>query len=272
MGKLLDLVSRAVTARPWITLAVLAIVTVLLVAGIGQRAPQAENEAFLPQDSDVARAMAQIDELFGDSADVNLVTLVFRGETLTSDGLAQMHALLGRIAADPQVGSLLPPTNAILAPTQVMAFLLETDDFASVPQAQIDATVEYLRTTPEAAQLYATLDALVGTDADGTPVGVAMVRVLETDDDASDDAQLRIEDLTQEAEGPLHVRSLSVPVIEEEVLEATGSGMLPVMGIALLVVALLTLLFMRTLSDLLLTVAGLILAVLWTVGAEGWLG
>ncbi|MDE2668143.1 MAG: MMPL family transporter [Chloroflexota bacterium] len=272
MGKLLDLVSRAVTARPWITLAVLAIVTVLLVAGIGQRAPQAENEAFLPQDSDVARAMAQIDELFGDSADVNLVTLVFRGETLTPDALAQMHALLGRIAADPQVGSLLPPTNPILAPTQVMAFLLETDDFASVPQAQIDATVEYLRTTPEAAQLYATLDALVGTDADGTPVGVAMVRVLETDGDASDDAQLRIEDLTQEAEGPLQVRSLSVPVIEEEVREATGTRMLPVMGIALLVVALLTLLFMRTLSDLLLTVSGLILAVLWTVGAEGWLG
>ncbi|MXX17921.1 MAG: MMPL family transporter, partial [Dehalococcoidia bacterium] len=272
MGKLLDLVSRAVTARPWITLAVLAIVTVLLVAGIGQRAPQAENEAFLPQDSDVARAMAQIDELFGDSADVNLVTLVFRGETLTSDGLAQMHALLGRIAADPQVGSLLPPTNPILAPTQVMAFLLETDDFASVPQAQIDATVEYLRTTPEAAQLYATLDALTGIDADGTPVGVAMVRVLETDDDASDDAQLRIEELTQEAEGPLQVRSLSVPVIEEEVREATGTRMLPVMGIALLVVALLTLLFMRTLSDLLLTVSGLILAVLWTVGAEGWLG
>ena len=80
MGKLLDLVSRVVTARPWITLAVLVVVTVVLVAGIGQRAPQAENEAFLPQDSDVARAMAQIDELFGDSADVNLVTLVFRGE------------------------------------------------------------------------------------------------------------------------------------------------------------------------------------------------
>ena len=272
MGIVLDWFSRVVTARPWITLAVLAVVTVVLAAGMGQREEQAENEAFLPQDSDVARAMEQIDELFGDSADVNLVTLLFRGQTLTPGGLAQMHGLLGRIAADPGVGDLLPPTNPILAPTQVLAFVLETDDFGSLPQAQIDATVEYLRTAPEAAQLGATLDALVGTDADGTAVGVALVRVLETDDDASDDAQLRIEELAAADEGPLRVRSVSVPVIEEEVREATGSRMLPVLGIALLVVALLTLLFMRTLSDLLLTVAGLILAVLWTLGAEGWLG
>ncbi len=272
MGIVLDWFSRVVTARPWITLAVLAVVTVVLAAGMGQREEQAENEAFLPQDSDVARAMEQIDELFGDSADVNLVTLLFRGQTLTPGGLAQMHGLLGRIAADPGVGDLLPPTNPILAPTQVLAFVLETDDFGSLPQAQIDATVEYLRTAPEAGQLGATLDALVGTEADGTAVGVALVRVLETDDDASDDAQLRIEELAAADEGPLRVRSVSVPVIEEEVREATGSRMLPVLGIALLVVALLTLLFMRTLSDLLLTVAGLILAVLWTLGAEGWLG
>ena len=272
MGRALDWFSRVVTARPWITLAVLVVVTVVLAAGMGQRAEQAENEAFLPEDSDVARAMEQIDQLFGDSADVNVVTLIFRGDTLTPEGLAQMHGLLGRIASEPGVADLLPPANAILAPTQVLAFLLETDDFASVSQEQISATVEYLRTTPEAAQLSATLDALTGTDADGTAVGVAMVRVLETDDDASDDAQLRIDELAEANEGPLRVRSISVPVITEEVREATGSRMLPVMGLALLVVALLTLLFMRTLSDLLLTVTGLILAVIWTLGAEGWLG
>ena len=43
-------------------------------------------------------------------------------------------------------------------------------------------------------------------------------------------------------------------------------------GLALLLIAALILLFMRTFSDLLLTLAGLLISLIWIIGAEGWLG
>ena len=66
--------------------------------------------------------------------------------------------------------------------------------------------------------------------------------------------------------------SVSPIVIEDEYKHATETGMAPLVGLALLLIAALILLFMRTLSDLLLTLGGLIISVSWIVGAEGWLG
>ena len=133
MNKMFDWLSWLVTVRPWVTLAFIAIVTLVLAAGLGQRAPVAENEAFLPRDSGVAKALEEIETLFGDSG-VVVVTLVFRGEVLTPDGLAQMDGLLGRIVSDPGVGELLPPADAVTAPTLLMKPLLQVTDFDSVTQ------------------------------------------------------------------------------------------------------------------------------------------
>ena len=268
---MLDWLSWLVTVRPWVTLVVIAIVTLVLAAGLAQRAPVAENEAFLPRDSGVAKALEEIETLFGDS-DVVVVTLVFRGEVLTPDGLAQMDGLLGRIVSDPGVGELLPPVDAITAPTLVMKPLFQVTDFDSVTQAQIDAALDHVRATPELHPARTALDMMTGTDTDGTPIAVATIRLRDTSDEAVDDAQLAINDLAEADEGPLSVGSVSPAVIEEEYQEATSRGVLPLLGLALLVIALLTLLFMRTLSDLLLTLTGLVLALIWTVGAESWLG
>ena len=103
----------------------------VLVAGIGQRAPVAEKKSFLPHDSDVARAMDEIDTLFG-ASDVAVVTLVFRGDVLTPATLAQMDGLLGRIVADPGVAHQLAPVDPIIAPTLVMAGLLHTRTTAAI--------------------------------------------------------------------------------------------------------------------------------------------
>ena len=89
MSQVLARLSWLVTARPYLTLAVLVILTVALAAGAALRAPPAETEAFLPPGSAIADA---IDELFGDSDEVSVVTLIFRGEALTPGGLSQMAA------------------------------------------------------------------------------------------------------------------------------------------------------------------------------------
>ncbi|MDE0196540.1 MAG: MMPL family transporter, partial [bacterium] len=267
MSRLLDRFSRLVTARPWITVGVLVLVTVVLAMGATRRAPPTEGAsvALLPPGNAVAEAVADIDDLFGDHSDVNLVTLLFRGEVLTPGGLSQMDALLDDILAEPGVAPLLAPSDPIVAPSSLVGFVLGTDDFASITQAEIDS----VHGVPEIA---AALDAMTGDDTDGTPVGIANIRLLDTGDERVADIERRIDDLALASEGPLRVTSVSPAVVEDEYREATESGMVPLIGIALLLIAALILLFMRTFSDLLLTLAGLLFSVIWIVGAEGWLG
>ena len=259
------MLSRLVTARPYITLAVLITVTVLLGAGGTLRAPPPEIAATLPKGSAVADALQQIDELFGEAGDVRVVTLLFRGEAMTPGGLGQMASLVEDIVSEPGVGGLLTPANPVVAPSALVMALLQVDGFESVTQADID-------TLAGPPQVLGALDAMTGTDADGTPVAVASIRLVDTGDERVVDAERRIDELASGDEGPLRVSSISYTVLEDESREATESGMGPLIGLALLLIAALILLFMRTISDLLLTLAGLVVSLIWIIGAEGWLG
>ena len=178
-----------------------------------------------------------------------------------------------RIAAEPDVADFLVPDDAFIAPTQVMAELLLTDDFEDVTQERINVALDHLRAAPEQAPARAALDAMVGTDAAGQPIAVGTVRLRAADQDAAVAAELRINGLARSEPGPLTVSTVSHAVIKAEYQDATGvRQLLPLLGIALLIVAALLLLFTRAFSDLLLTLAGLLLALIWTIGAEGWLG
>ena len=59
MNSTLDAWSRLVTARPWWTLAVLVLLTLLLASGSTRRAPPLDTEGTLPEESAVAQALAE---------------------------------------------------------------------------------------------------------------------------------------------------------------------------------------------------------------------
>ena len=265
MDNILIILSRLVTARPYVTLAVLLVITVVLGAGGTLRAPFPEISATLPKGSAVADALEQIDNLFGDSGDVRVATLLFRGETMTPEGLGQMASLVEDIVSEPGVAELLTPADSVVAPSALVLALLRVDGFESVTQAEIDT----LSGPPE---ILALLDAMTGTDTDGTPVAVASIRLRDTGDERVAAAERRIDEMASADEGPLRVSSISYVVIEDESREATESGLAPLIGLALLLIAALILLFMRTISDLLLTLAGLVTSLIWIMGAEGWIG
>ena len=265
MDTTLIFLSRLVTARPYVTLAVLLVITVLLGAGGTLRAPPPDIAATLPKGSAVADALDQIDHLFGESGDVRVATLLFRGEAMTPGGLAQMSSLVEDIAAEPGVRELLTPVDPVVAPSALVMALLQVGSFESVAQADID-------NLPGPPEILGLLDAMTGTDTDGTPVAVASIRMLDTGDERVKDAERRIHELATGDEGPLRVSSISFAVIEDESREAVESGMGPLIGLALLLIAGLILLFMRTISDLLLTLSGLLMSLVWIIGAEGWLG
>ena len=267
MSQVLDGLSRLVTARPYVTIVVLLLVVVALAAGSALRLPPTEGAdvAFLPPGHPVANATREVSELFSDSGDVRVATLIFRGEALTPGGLSQMAGLIDRIAGDPTVGSLLTPANAIIAPAPILGAALQTDDFASLTQAQIDS----VRGVPE---IQGALEAMTGTDTDGTPVAIANIRLANTGDERIEDAERRIRDLAAADEGPLRASSLSPVIVEDEYKQATEQGMAPLIGLALLLITVLLVLFTRSISDMLLTLGGLVLAIACVVGAEGWLG
>ena len=265
MYRTLDWFSRLVTARPWMTLAVLLAITVALGFGTALRAPPPESTAALPKDSAVAIALDEIEELFGDSGEVRVATLVFRGDALTPGGLSQMDALIRAIATDPAVAALLTPTQPISAPSVLLKAALGGGGFESLTQTQIDALASH-------PQLGAALGAMTGFDEDGSPLAVGSVRLRVAEHPAVDVAELRIDELASASDGPLRVSSISHSTIQVEYKEATRTGTRPLLGLALLLVAGLILLFMRSISDLLLTLSGLIMSLVWINGAEGWLG
>ena len=252
--------------RPYITIIVLLLITVVLAAGATRRLPPVEGAsvAFLPPGSAIAAAVEELDEYFGESGDVSVVTLVFRGEALTPGGLAQMDALLDSILASPGVAELLAPADPIVAPTLVIEALGGVDA-ASATQAEIDSVLS----VPE---IGGALAAMGGSDTDGTTVTIASIRLTDTGDTRVQDVERRIDELAADSAGPLRVSSLSTIVIEDEYSEAIETGMGQLVGLALLLIAALIVLFLRTVSDLLLTLMGLIFSLVWIVGAEGWLG
>ena len=272
LSRLVDLATGAVAARPWISLAAVLAATLLFGAGLTLRAPLAETGTFLPADSDAARASETIEEVFGGSSDAVVTTVIFRGDALSPAGLAQMHELLGRVEVEPGVAEALTATRAIAAPTSVIGGVLGVDGFDSLTQAEINWAFDQLHTDPGLIRLQTALLEMTGTDSDGTLISVATVRLRDTGDDLVRKAQLKIHELAEDSQGPLEVRTVSPALIEQVYQEATGPGFVPLMVLATLVVSALMLLFMRSGLDLLLTLMGLGLALVWTLGAEGWLG
>ena len=265
MSRLLHWLSWLITARPYITILVLILVTVLLAAGAVRRAPPPETAATLPDGSAVAEALAEIDRLFGDSGEANVVTLLFRGDALTPEGLAQMDALITEIASDQGVAELLTPADSIISPSLLIRVMLGVQDFESVTQEDIDT----VRGPPEILEA---LDAMTGTDHDGTPLAVATIRLRDTGDEQIQEVERNIHSIATSHQGSLSVSTISFVVVEDEYKKATEEGMAPLIGLAFLLIAALILLFMRTISDLLLTLIGLLMSMIWIVGAEGWLG
>ena len=265
MNQVLDTLSRLITSRPYITLLVLVLITVALGAGATRRAPPPETVDTLPSGSAVAHALDEIDELFGSSSEASVVTLLFRGEALTPGGLSQMDALVNQIVSDPDVGGLLAPDNPVIAPSSLAEAMLQVDGLGSVAQSDID-------TISGPPELMAAFNALTGTDTDGTSVAIATIRLRDTGDERIKEAERRIHDFAVESQGPLEVSSISPTVIEDAYQKATEEGMAPLVLAAFILIAALILLFMRTFSDLLLTLGGLLMSIIWIIGAEGWLG
>ena len=257
MSRLLDWLVWLVTVKPIATLAALALITAALGAGISRIAPGAESSSFLPEGDPVAVANEKIEALFNSADDTTNITLLFRGDALTPQGLAQTERTIREIESHPAVTPQL--ASGTLSLTSVLGAVLATDDLGDLTQPQIDRLVASLPG----------LSSLASTDADGSPVSIATVSLVAGDTEAT---ELAVRDIARASGGPLTVSSLSPTVIREESAWTTGGQMMILLLAALAVIAILLVLFTRSLFDLFVALLGLVLTVVWVSGAEGWLG
>lgn len=265
MNQTLGLISRLVTARPYITIVALVIITIALGAGATLRAEIDETDGYFPSGNPVIIALGEIDELFGETGEIVVISLLFRGEALTPEGLSQMSGLIDEIGGDPELAALFTPINPLIAPSLIIEAALAVDGFESVTPAEIAA----VRDIPE---IQGALAAMTGTDEDGTPVAVATIRLQDTAIERLQDAERRVNEIAAGNEGTLRVSSLSPVVIEDEYQRAYREDTGPLIGAAFLLIAGLIFLFLRSPSDLVLSLAGLLMSIVWVVGLEGWLG
>ncbi len=268
MNRLIERIARSVTARPFATIGLLVVVTVVLASGAALRAPLDETDGFIPPDSAIKQVLDEIEESFAQAGNVRLVTVLFRGPSLSPDGLAQMDALGERVVADPQVRAALADDDPIVSPTSLIRAALpqqQTISMGGLSQDVIDAAAF-------APPIYAALTEMTGTDTDGTDVAIAAIRLNAADDQQVQEAERLISEFAVESVGPLQASTVSPTVIEDEYQRASREGVAPLMGLALALIAVILILCTRSLADVLLTLAGLVMSVLWVVGAEGWLG
>ncbi len=264
MGKFFESIAGVVTRKPVAALALLGLVTAALAGGMSLRQPQAGNEVFLPAGSDVADASDTLDESFPDTAGLSPITIIHRGDFLTPHGLNQIDRVIAAAVSEPSVQERLALTNPGTSVAGVFKQALGVQNLSGVSQQAIE-------TVAADPQIAAVLSNLSG-EADGEPLVISSIKLRSLgDSDATADVELLVADAVETVDGPLSVRSMSSATRNLDSAEASPSMGTLMMG-ALAVIAVLLFLFFRSGSDVALSLAGLAITIVGTLGFEGVAG
>ena len=264
MSKLFGSIAGVVTRKPVVALAMLALVTVALASGMSLRPPQAGNEVFLPADSEVANASDILSESFPDTAGLSNITILHRGDFLTPEGLTQIDNVVAEAMDEPGVQKRLALTDPVVSVAGAFKQALGVQDLSGVTQQQIDAVAAQ----PQIAELLGHLSG----EADGEPLVISSIKLRSLgDSEATADVELLVAEAVETVDGPLSVRSMSAATRSLDSDEASPSMGTLMMG-SLLVIVLLLFVFFRSGSDVALSLAGLAITIVGTLGFEGLVG
>ncbi len=282
MSRLFGVYGRWVGNRPWTALAAMLVITVVAVIGFTRTAPTADvQEAFLPGGSELVTAIDNLGESFPASAELEAVQVVLRGDVLSPAGAADAIAATETAAGHSELSQYLFAPRPPVSPGHVLAVMAagpggdpRSVDLASMSQDQIDAVIAAAaEADPERAGF---LEELVARDSAGNVVGgIGIVTVnAGGDPDGLAEAQLAVDDAVQSLSlgGLEGARTSSSGKSDQESDDSSQSSMMLLMGVAFVVIAILLTLFYRQLSDVLLSMGGLILTILWALGFQGLLG
>lgn len=228
-------------------------------------------ESFLPPESDLAQAQERISEDFGGTTATVPVQLVVRADDVLAPAALLEALQLSQLAAA-EAGEFL--VGAPFGYAQAIALLMGGDIPPDATGADVAAAIEAARQSPTLSQFAATVDALVSSDR------TAGLIVLNIDGDEAthseseiSEVQLAIENVVISAsQSETQTRTFSGAKLNEEMAAAQGTSTAILMMAALGVIVLVLIVFYRTGSDVALSIAGLIVTIIWVFGMQGFLG
>ena len=271
--------ARVIRNSPKRVLAALGVVTLALLAGfLVQDPPEGPIDStgiFLPAGSDLAEATDAIRESFPTAADLRVVQILAKGDVLTAEGLRTIRDLQVAVSGDPAVQPFL-----VREPLYGYVQLIELAaaeaglDLATITDAQVSLGLAQLARDPGRAELADLLERFVARDGPGTPIAGLSLIILDDAGDAlgQEQAQLRAHEIAESFEsGPLDVSVITLAQSDAEAKDARDRNLIVVTLIALAVIVVLLAVFYRTQSDVHITMAGLGMTILWTLGVQAWL-
>ncbi len=271
--------ARSIQRSPQLVLLVLGAVTLALLAGFLVRdrpeGPIDSTGIFLPANSDLADATDVIRESFPAAADLRVVQILAKGDVLTADALRTVNDLQAAIISDPEIAPFLvdEPLYGYVQLIEVAAadagLSLDT-----ITDIQVNLGLAQMAQDPEQAELNDLLSRFVARGDTGKPMAGLSLVILDDIGDAlgQERAQLRAHEI---AEG-FDAASLDVTIItlaksDAEGRDAREENLVVLTVIALVIIVVLLALFYRTQSDVHITMLGLGMTILWTLGAISWL-
>ena len=280
MSKLFDLHGRWVGNRPWTALFAMLVITVVAVFGFTLTSEMAdEQDAFLPAGSELVTAIDKLTESFPASAELEAVQVVLRGDITSPGGAADSLAATAAVATHPDLSPYIYAGRPPVSPGGLIAAMVagpggdpRSVDLAALSQADIDAAVA----DSANSELRTLLEELTARDANGAVIGgIGVVTVNASGDaDGLATAQLAVDDTVKAL--PLSeldsARTVSSGKSDQESDDSSRSSLAMLMAIAFAVIAVLLVLFYRQISDVLLSMGGLVLTIVWALGFQGLLG
>ena len=271
--------ARIIRKSPKRVLAVLGAVTLALLAGIlvqdPPEGPVDSTSIFLPAGSDLAAATDVIRESFPASADLRVVQILAKGDVLAADSLRAIKDLQIAISSDPAVRPFL-----VAEPLYGYVQLIELAaaeaglSLTSITDTQVSLGLAQLARDPQRAELHDLLERFLARDATGEPMAGLSLVILDDAGDAlgQEQAQLRAHEIANSTgTGTLETSIITLAKSDAEAKQARDRNLVVVTLIALAVIVVLLAVFYRTQSDVHITMAGLGMTILWTLGAQAWL-
>jgi predicted RND superfamily exporter protein len=271
--------ARTIQKSPTLVLLALGAVTLALLAGfLVQDRPEGPIDStgiFLPADSDLAEATDVIRESFPAAADLRVVQILAKGDVLSADSLRTVKHLQTAIISDPEIAPFLvdEPLYGYVQLIELAAADVGLS-LDTVTDAQVSLGLAQLAQDPQRAEMNDLLGRFVARDDSGTPIAGLSLIILDDVDDAlgQETAQLRAHEIADSFDAsPLEVTIITLAKSDAEGKDAREQNLLVLTVIALAVILVLLALFYRTHSDVHITMLGLGMTILWTLGAISWL-
>lgn len=233
------------------------------------------NSAFLPDGSDLVAAQDTLSESFPSGSGLVSIQVIARGDALQPEAMRGFAVFMNQLIADEEINPYLADSGANKSYSRVYETLTQT--LGTPPGTDPESVISMALANEQTAETARTLESLLGRDANGTIVGgigIVTLNELPGQADEIENAQLRAEEFSEDYTDlpSLSLRTLSSAKQTQESNDAQASSTLILLGFALLVILILLTIFYRTLSDVVISLVGLALTILWAFGFQAWLG